>query len=188
MMWERSPKQYEKYYINGEKFPVNQYMRLGKRVAEALENDTPVKDGFIEQFRVLTPAYKNREYEIVAEGEFTLLGKIDGCTFGKKSIMGEHKTGKNWTQKMADNHVQITFYNMLLYLTKKKLFDENYLHWAETHLDDNGIVELTGNITTFSTTRNVKDVLKLYSSCKKAVIEIDKRMNELCTTANSQTK
>lgn len=178
MLWERSPKEYERIYIKGEDYPVNQYMKLGSKVAAQLEKGVEVGDRLIEQFRVLTPAYKRREHKITAKGEFTLLGILDACDIGRKCRLGEYKTGKKFTQKMTDDSDQITFYNMLLYLTRGKLFDENYIHWAETKLNENKI-ELTGNITTFATKRTIFNVLALYSRCRKAIKEIDKLMNKI---------
>lgn len=169
---ERNPEAYIKTYFQGYKFE-NEAMRLGKEVAEILEMDKICDNTMIENMRIMLPSYEKREFEIKTEKHgIQLLGKLD-CFNRKGLVIGEIKTGKKWTQKMVDEHGQLTFYALLVYLKYKKLPSKIYLHWAKTAEIDEEL-QLTGEIKTFETKRDLLDILKFTSRIKNAWAEIEK--------------
>ena len=176
-MWETSPKQYEKRYIFGEQIPINNAMRFGKTVSEALETeqtDDPVMQALID----LAPKFNKAEHEIrvvhkMINGNVELFGIVDSFNTKTKHFR-EYKTGKNgWTQAMVDKFGQITFYNYMLYLQHGKIPEKCYLDWFETE-HDYGQVKLTGRIETFETSRNMLQILEMGARISKAVKNISK--------------
>ncbi len=175
-LFERSPALYHQHYIEGWELPENKYMRLGKRLAEARERGHD-KDPTLDFLARFMPSYPKREYKIEVEFEkIPLLGKLDGYNPWKKSI-GEDKSGKNFTQGMADKSDQLTLYSLMIW---KKL---NYipridLHWARTEEID-GILRLTGDFRTFTTTRTLKDFILISKRLKIAwerILEMGKEL------------
>jgi hypothetical protein len=176
--FENSPELYEKLYILGEDGYESPQMVFGKEVADALKSGKAQNNAtkhLLEHFAI----YPQKEYMLtttlkIGRNKVVLLGYLDGYD-PKKLKLGENKTGRLWTQDRVDKSDQITFYNLMLYKEKGKMFKENALHWAETKFE-NGEVLLTGKIETFYTKRTKIDLLKLESRIIKAVKSISKMM------------
>lgn len=159
-LFKKSPTDYVRRYLEGEKVEMNGYMELGHYIAEELEKKKS-KDSAIEHIRLLTPNYSRREHEIKVGGTIPLLIKMDACDLPPKTLrLGEYKsTTKIWTQKKVDADPQITFYNLVLYKKYKKFPKETLLHCAETKFDENDNLYLTGRVETFITKRTLRQVL-----------------------------
>ena len=159
-LFEKDPNLYYQVYIEGLNQFRTKYLELGKRMAEDLERGFDEEhDPLFEMIIVFLPSYPEREYEV--RGVFDnipLLGKLDGWN-EKTMTIGEYKTGKKWTQAMADNTGQLTFYAFLIWLKYGKLPKKIFLHWARTDEDMEGNLFLTGEIKTFSTERTMKDII-----------------------------
>lgn len=179
-LFEKDPNLYYQVYIEGLNQFRTKYLELGKRMAEDLERGFDEEhDPLFEMMIVFLPGYPEREYEI--RGVFDnipLLGKLDGWN-EKTMTIGEYKTGKKWTQSMADKTGQLTFYALLVWLKYGKLPKKIFLHWARTDEDMEGNLFLTGDIKTFSTERTMKDIIlfsKRIKTAWKGVCELGKML------------
>lgn len=171
---ERDPMRYVEHYMMGYEIVGNKPMELGKEVATALETGVPHTDPGIIFLQEFLPEFKHREYEIkdVMAGEVPILAKLDGFDDAELGI-DEVKTGKLWTQAQVDKADQLTFYAMAVWLKYKKLPKRITLHWARTQYnEDTEEYEITAEITTFTTTRELADILKMVSRCNRAWQEI----------------
>ena len=166
-LFERSPEEYKRIYIYGEKGYKSDAIELGKEFAKRMEEQ---KDGENEEINGIArffPKSPEREKEIRVDFEgIPLLGKLDGFN-KKKLIIREDKTGKKWTQKQADKLGQITFYTILVKAKYGKMPKKIFLDWAETKRRDDGKLEFTGKIKTFETKRTMEDILIFYQRMKK---------------------
>jgi len=138
-------------------------------MATTLENGFDEEhDPLFELMAVFMPAYPLREFDIAAEFEgIPLVGKLDG--FNERAlVVGEYKSGKHWTQGMADKSGQLTFYALLVWLKYGKLPSDIFLHWARTDEDLEGNLKLTGEIKTFRTKRTMKDLILFSPRIKSA--------------------
>lgn len=165
-LYERSPQEYERVYLLGEGRTSPQ-MELGSRIAKALETGES-EDGDELFLNIIFPKEPLREFKIEAELDgIPLVGVLDA--FNSKQLrVREYKTGKNWTQRMVDEHGQLTFYALLVYLKHKQLPKEIVLNWAETTIDEDGNVKLTGRTEEFTTERKMSDVFSMCTRIRKA--------------------
>jgi len=168
-MWEKDPNLYYQIYVEGADQLRTKYLELGKRLATGLENGfDEAHDPLFETLIVFMPNYPKREFDIKVDFEgIPLFGKLDGWN-GKTMTIGEYKTGKNWTQAMVNQSGQLTFYAFLVWLKYKKLPEKIFLHWAKTQEDEMGNLTLTGDIKTFHTERQLKDLILFSKRIKTA--------------------
>ena len=156
---------YVEKYLQGIN-PENKYQRFGKKFHEAMTRET--KDKNIERLKLFLPDYKYREVKIDAKIEgIPILGIPDGVNKDKKEFC-DYKTGKKWTQAMADKSDQITFYYILLWKKYGWIPKKSFIHWIETTEDDDGKLRFTGFIRTFKTHRTMRDILLLFRRIKRA--------------------
>lgn len=173
---------FRKYYL-GESQKVSAEMSFGKDIGDKLATD---KD-----FMPNIPRQKHMEYGIqVALGDVELVGyfdSFDDVPEGGMYPLEEFKTGKKaWDQKRADNHGQITFYCLLLWLAKK-INPKDVLariHWMPTEETDQSFkdfmdgrrkIELTKNVKplTFVTRRSMADVLVFGAKINKTIKDME---------------
>lgn len=167
-IWEKGEQEYYDCYILGERHD-NKYTRFGKRIHSGLEQGK-TNDPEVEFCRIYVPTPAKREALIkVTMESIPLLMKADGVTRGKKPIIDEFKTGKNaWTQKQADSHGQLTFYDMIFW-QKYGIIPGNRLTWIPTVEDEKGNINVSGEIPiTFETERTLTDIAKMFTRAKKA--------------------
>lgn len=180
---ENSEEQYRRFYIRGEKMPINQGMAFGKQVADALEKNETTGDIVTDLILSQLPRCEFRELKIEAKipigGEvIPLLSFIDTAN-GIMSAFKEYKTGTTaWDQKKADNHGQITFYCVVMQALTGKIPDDIELIWAPTRKNSSGEMELTGEIRRFKTKRTTADILKMKIRIKKAWKRIAEMVEE----------
>lgn len=172
-LWEHDQNMYYQVYIENVDMYRTKYLELGKKMACALENGfSEDGDPMLELMIVYMPAYPAREYDIKQEFEgIPLVGKLDGFDEATLTV-GEYKSGKKWTQAMVDQHGQLTFYALLVWLKYGKLPNKIFLHWARTDEDMEGNLKLTGDIRTFETKRSLKDLILFSKRIKTAWAEI----------------
>jgi hypothetical protein len=157
-LFRKSPEEYRKRYFRGARLE-SEALTLGKNVAEALESDKPealdVSLGFV-------PKGKEMEKEISADCEgVPLYGRMDSFTEETLTVI-EYKTGTvAWTQKKADQHGQLTFYALMVYLKHGKVPPEMWLYWLPTARNEQGRLALTGEMKSFATRRTMADIAKL---------------------------
>lgn len=168
-LYEKDPQLYYQVYWEGVAQFKTKYLELGKRMAKTLENGYDEEhDPVFEEVMRIVPPYPKREVKIKKTFEgIPLVGIMDG--FDEKNlVIGEFKTGKKWTQSMADTTGQLTFYALLVWLKYKKIPNSMYLHWASTVEDEEGNLRLTGIVRTFKTKRSLSDIILLSKRIKKA--------------------
>lgn len=176
-LWEKNPREYERIYFYGGTVPRNRYMDFGGEVAEDGENGTSERES-IKALNLLLPTYDSVERKIDAEiktaaGLLRVHGRLDTA---KKNLSGfrERKTGTvPWTPAKVARHGQIDFYYMLIYLHTGKLPKDAWLDWAQTRVNDDEEIELTGHTQEFAATRTMADVLRMITRAKKAALEIN---------------
>jgi len=98
-------------YVLGMEAPFSKWMKKGKDLAEYLEKGGDADDD-IKCVAEFIPTYKEKEFEIKTKLEdINLLSYFD--SFDPKELnLYEYKTGKKYTQKMADTLGQIDFYTL----------------------------------------------------------------------------
>lgn len=179
-LWERNKKEYERIYFYGGSVPKSRYMDFGSEVAEDGEHGTSQKES-VKALNMLLPTYKVVEHKVDAEIKLdkNIYLKVHGRLDTYEPIrFRERKTGTvPWTARKVASHGQIDFYYMLVYLETGKLPSEAWLDWAETELDEEGNVVLTGHTVPFEATRTIADVLKMINRVKKAAREIAEHYN-----------
>ncbi len=182
------PKAYAMKYIYWLTDETNPRMTLGKQVAEMVEHDEPHEDPVMEHLRVFLPQYPLKEFPLEAEfNGIKLVGKPDGLDLDDK-IVGEDKTGVNWTQEMADcvdpmgrhykEGAQLTWYALLLHLVYGWRPEEIRfeLNWMPTVWNKFELPRPTGEIRTFETRRTMRDVLAM----GKDIVDTHKEIGEFC--------
>ena len=176
-LWERDESLYRRIYLDGLKQSENQYLKVGKALATRLETGVETDDELIEFIFMFLPKYEKNEYEINADFKgIPVLGKLDG--FNRRGlIVGEYKTGRHWSQTMADKSGQLTFYSALVWLKYHRLPQEIRLHWAKTEYNQDGDLQINGQIKTFITHRTLSDIILLRGRIKKAWENIIKMCN-----------
>ena len=149
-LYQRDKKAWVKKYVYGIEPPTTIWINFGKRFAEAIEFREHEHDFDIELVKKLVPDYKEREKRIeVILCECGFVGILDGYS---KGMVGEYKTGKEWTQDMVDQSAQLTFYAWLVFKTTGKI-PKIELTWLETTTQGRSVM-FTGNVQTFKSSRS----------------------------------
>ncbi len=177
-LFERSPELYAKKYFYEEEEAASEAMRLGKRLAQAIELQDATGDNAIGNLIAFFPTYPQREFKIEAtlEGvDVPLYGILDGFDETQLRI-GEYKSGRLWDQNMVDESGQLKMYELMVWLKYKSMPSEVMLHWARTQYNDQGELEFTGEIQSFEARFTLEDILLFSSRVRKVWAGI----KELC--------
>lgn len=173
-LWEKDPNIYYEIYVLGLEVPFTKWMKKGKDLAEYLEKGGDVEDveDDIKCIADFVPQYKRKEFKInVKLDDINLLGYFD--SFDDDTLdLYEYKTGKKYTQSIANKLGQLDFYTLMIYLKYGKLPRSIKLIWIETETQDDNVV-FTGKIKTFEVKKTMKDIIKISSRIKKAKQGID---------------
>lgn len=152
----------------------NPAMELGLRVAEMLEhNGVKQHDKMLEYYRQTLPKYPFHEFQILKSFlGIKFSGKLDGFD-PKKLIIGEYKTGRDWSQERADHHRQLDWYQLLVWLQYRRMAKKIYLHWIPTRFNiETMLPELTGEVKTFESPRTKAQILKMAADAQVVHKEI----------------
>lgn len=169
--WEKDPNLYYEMYVLNLEAPFTKWMKKGKDLAEYLEKGGDADDD-IKCVADFIPQYKHKEFEIRTKMEnIKLLGYLDSFDDDELKIY-EYKTGKKYTQGMANKLGQLDFYTLLVYLKYKKLPRSIKLIWVETETNDD-IVSFTGKVKTFEVEKSMTDIIKIIGRIHKAKKGID---------------
>ena len=177
------PDQWFHSYILNERGDGSAAMKFGNTVGISINTDTPLAN---------VPRQVHMEFEVRAKiGNIDLVGFFDSYSCGGKKCcppgeyrLEEYKTSANptrWTQKSVDEHGQLAFYAMLLYL-KHKVKPEDIkmnLHWIPVAEDSFFEMYVSGKHVTFPTKRTMKDIFKL-------MVEIKVRRKEMLAYARKR--
>lgn len=170
---EESPSNYRKVYFEGGTMPINRGMAFGTMVAQFLEKGKLTGDPKLDYLLHVVPKYRDMEYKMKASlktknGYVPLLAKMDSYHRLNFRIL-EYKTGETpWTQKMADDNDQLTFYATVLYLQKEVFPEAMALVYIPTEKDETGNTRVKGFFQIFPTSRNMAQILKMGSRMEKA--------------------
>jgi hypothetical protein len=179
-LWKNDKERYKKiYFENRIEYRLNNPgLKYGKVVADALENEGETGDLLTDSAMVLLKKYDIRDQEIIAEinteeGSFNVVGKPDTLDSQTKNFR-EYKTGKTkWTQKKAQNHPQMIFYAMLIYLKYKVILKDAYLDWIETEKDEFDEIKPTGRVMSFHVVFSLTKILECLEETVRIAKEIE---------------
>lgn len=175
-LFQKSPREFAQRYIYGEN-RTNPAMELGKTVATMLEKDIEQDDAVLEHARIFLPSYPSREHRIEATiAGVPIMGLLDGYDPATHHI-GEYKTGRLWTQALADQTKQLHFYALLIHLAYRVPPDKIgiTLHWLPTDWNG-GDPKITGEIVNFETRRTQMDLLNI----GKEIVDTWRAIGEFC--------
>ncbi len=192
-LWKTDPEKYIDIYMDGrdELRTTNMGQDYGKVVATALEKGGDTGDLLTDSAMLLLKKYDVADEEIRVEyktkyGWLVVLAKPDTRN-SKTNEFREYKTGKYaWTAKKAQDHPQMIFYAMAIYLKFKTALKEAYLDWIETEqvevtrFDDTGrhiitVKEIrpTGRVESFRVTFTLKQILREMAETVRVAREIE---------------
>lgn len=179
-LWQNDPARYRQIYMDGreELRHNNAGMEYGKQVATALEKGTDTDDLLTDSAMLLLPKYDIADQEIrvdmkTRDGVVPIVGRPDTLDSVTKAFR-EYKTGRHpWTQKKAQEHLQMRFYAMIIYLKYGVVLKEAWLDWIETFDDlDSRKISPTGHVESFKVTFTLKDILETMALTSKVAKEI----------------
>ena len=172
-LWEKDPNLYYQINVDGMDMIRTPYLKLGIRLDEAIQNGKDeFNDPMINYLVMMLPRYPKMQQRIEVNFEgIPLVGLLDGF-YPRKLIIGEYKSGKKWTQALADKSGQLDFYTLLVWLKYGKFPKKIFLHWAKTALNEEDELYFTGDTRTFETERKMKDIILIGGRIHKAYKEI----------------
>jgi hypothetical protein len=179
-LWLADKNRYKEIFFNkndGARF-MNDGMRYGKIVADALESGEETGDLLTDMAISLLPKYDTRDVEMTGvlktkDGDIPIISHPD--MFDSKTYaLREIKTGKTkWTQKRADNWFQLKFYSMLIFIKFNKVPPEVFLDWVETYADADGKIKPTGRVETFQVHITMSDIINTMALVSRVAKEIE---------------
>jgi len=154
-------------YIKNKQTPPGPELKFGKKFGDSVEAGKPLAP-------VTMLSKMEQGFNVVMSG-IKLVGYSD--TFNKETLKetGEYKTGvRPWTQKLVDEHKQITFYALFNLITNKINPEDCkfWLEWVPTVRIDRANGDFSGDdydiefqqpteVHHFDTKRTMKDITKL---------------------------
>ena len=197
--FEMSEECYVEQYLYGKKQRITRNMQFGSMVAKSLEEDEATGDPMIDLMTAKLPKLDRNDLPIECRNGVRTLFERNGNYYhipvlkhGKEEIplmavpdtasndyraFKEDKTSvRKWTQKMADESGQITFYTTAIWLGHKFIPDDIELINMVVAYDKDGRIEPTGEIVRLKTKRTMGDVIKMTARIRKAW----DRIGELC--------
>ena len=163
----------------------NDAMRYGSKVDKDIELGES-EDKITKHLLIFLPKYKSMQHEgraviKVGKEEVKLFGKYDGYEPGvprrdaQRSKIGDYKTGMiKWTQKRADECDQLTYYDLMEWISTGKQSDL-FIHWMPTVRGHDGKIRATGEVVNFQTSRKLVELIRMQARIGKAAREISAR-------------
>ncbi len=191
--FEMSPEKYADHYIHGKKQYVTKNMRYGSMLAEGLEDDEATGDPLLDLMASRIPKFErmdlpvedvkgveiayhrgDKEYQVCVPvlkndgGNIPLLALPDSSN-SDYSKFKEYKTSvRTWTQRMADQSGQITFYATAMWIVRGKVPSGIELVNVPVKYAPEGDITPTGEIVVLPTKRTLVDIIKMITRMKKA--------------------
>jgi len=178
-LFEMSPQKYVDKYIYEKKQRITRNMAYGSLMADGLENDESTGDPLLDMMMAKIPKFEIRDktFEVYLKDKkkiITLLCKPDTMQ-ADMTAFKEYKTStRPWTQKMADESGQITFYATGMWLKTGKIPRDIELIDVVVEYNEDGSLTPTGEIKTFKTKRTMIDIIKMTGRIKRAWAGINK--------------
>ena len=173
VLWEMSPKKYADRYIYNKPQYVSKNMLYGTKMAEGLETEEATGDPVLDLMMARIPKFEVMDKSFEAEmpdgkKKIILLAKPD--TMKKNcSAFKEYKTSvRRWTQKMADDSNQITFYALAMWLKTKKIPEDIELVNVVVEYAEDGSLRPTGEMVVLKTKRTLIQLIKFSKRVKDA--------------------
>lgn len=172
-LFEMSPKKYADQYIYNKKQRISRNMAYGTLLADGLEKDEATGDPILDLMMVKIPKFELMDiaFEVDLKDKkknIRILAKPDTAK-ADYSAFKEYKTSvRNWTQKMADESGQITFYATAMWLKTGKIPQDIELVNVPVKYNPDGSLTPTGEMLRFQTKRTIVDIIKMCSRMKKA--------------------
>ena len=181
MLWTSNPQRYKNQYFDkrDESF-TNSGQTYGKLVADALEAGRETNDMLTDAAMLLLPKYDVQDVAIEAEFKekggswLKVIAKPDSFNSMTHEFM-EFKTGKEknpWTQAKAQNHIQMIWYAVVIWLKYGTMLDHATLAWIATEDTPEGI-KPTGKVETFTVTFKPSDYYAFQAKMLKVAKEIE---------------
>lgn len=177
--FEMSPEKYLNQYIYGKKQPTTRNMAYGSLMADGLETGEATGDPLLDMMAARLPKFELMDIAFEADlknGKQTIriLAKPDTYK-ADYTAFKEYKTSiRKWTQKMADESGQITFYATTIWLLKGFVPQDIELVNVQVKYEDGGRITPTGDLWRFPTKRTMVDIIKMTGRMKKAWAGITK--------------
>ncbi len=178
-LFEMSPQKYVDQYLYNQKQRVSRNMAYGSILADGLENDESTGDPVLDIMMIKIPKFEvmDKAFEVeLKDGKkvIRILAKPD-TTKPDYSAFKEYKTStRAWTQKMADESGQITFYATAMWLKTGKIPEDIELVCVVTKYNDDGSLTPTGEMKIYKTKRTLVDIIKMTARMKRAWVGINK--------------
>lgn len=172
-LFEMSPEKYVNQYIYGQQKRISRNMQYGTMMAEGLEFEEASGDPLLDLMMARLPKFDLMDKPIEAElkdGKDTikLLAKPDTCKSDYTAFKEYKSSVRKWTQKMADESGQITFYATAIWLNTGKIPQDIELVNVQTAYDEDNRMTVTGEIFRLPTKRTMVDIIKMTSRMKRA--------------------
>lgn len=178
-LFEMNPQKYVEQYIYGKKQRTTRNMAYGSLMADGLENDESTGDPVLDMMMAKIPKFEIRDkaFEVdLKDGKkkITLLCKPDTMKEDMTAFK-EYKTSvRAWSQKMADESGQITFYATGMWLKIGKIPQDIELVDVVVQYNEDGSLTPTGEMLRFKTKRTMVDIIKMTGRIKRAWAGINK--------------
>lgn len=179
--FEMSKDKYVEQYLYGKKQRTSRNMAYGSLMAEGLETEEATGDALLDLMMAQIPKFElmDKAFEVPLQNGkevITILAKPDTAK-ADYSAFKEYKTSvRKWTQKMADDSGQVTFYATAMWLKTGKIPEDIELVNVQVAYQDDGSLQPTGDIWRFPTKRTMIDIIRMTGRMKKAWAGIQ----ELC--------
>jgi hypothetical protein len=172
-LFEMSPEKYIDQYIYNKKQRTSRNMAYGSLMAEGLEAEEATGDPLLDLMMARIPKFDLMDKPITAELKngkeiLHLLAKPDTCK-SDLTAFKEYKTSvRDWTQRMANESGQITFYATTIWVKTGKIPQDIELVNVPVAYQDDGRLQPTGELLRFPTTRTMIDVIRMVTRMKRA--------------------
>jgi len=171
-LFEKSPEQWADIYLRDCYQYTNVNMRYGSLMADSLEKNELSGDPALDLMIEIIPKFELMDKPIEAnlkngKDVIIVLAKPDTAK-ADYTAFKEFKTSlKRWTQKMADDSDQITFYATTIWLKTGKIPQDIELANVRVKYTKNGKLIPTGELTIIPTTRTMVDIIKMIARIRK---------------------
>ena len=189
-LFEKSQEEWLDYYIydpenKNKKRRISRNMAYGSMLAKGLEDEKATGDPLLDLMAARLPKFELMDIAFEADlkdkkGVIRVLAKPDTCK-SDYSAFKEYKTSvRKWTQRMADESGQITFYAMVMWLKTGKIPQDIELICVPVEYQSDCSLSPTGELVRLPTKRTLADIIKMSSRARRAWKGIQKLVeNEL---------
>lgn len=200
--FEMSPEKYADQYLYGKKQRISRNMHYGSLMADGLEKNETTGDPILDFMISRIPKFELMDKPVESKNGVRTLFERDKKYYhiptlpnGKKEVIPimaipdtakadgtafkEYKTStKKWTQKMADESGQVTFYAMAIWLKTGQIPADIELVNVPVEYQEDGSLLPTGELVRLPTKRTMTDIIKMTARIRKTWAGINKLCQE----------